>query len=142
MTTRRKSRPSPPRLVRRRSKIAGWGVWTRDAITKNTRIVEYTGERISARESARREARQLKKGQIWCFGVTQRTSVDAAVGGNIARFINHSCQPNCYSNIIEGRVWICAGRAIRRGEELTYRYYTEGWAEMPCRCRPGCKTIL
>ena len=142
MTTPRQRRQSSPRLVRRRSKIAGWGVWTLDAITKNTRIVEYTGERISARESARREARQLKAGHIWCFGITQRTSVDAAVGGNIARFINHACKPNCYSNIIDGRVWICAGRAIRPGEELTYRYYTDGWAEMPCRCRPGCKTIL
>jgi SET domain-containing protein len=142
MGTRRNSRQSGPRLVRRRSKISGSGVWTLDAITKNTRIVEYTGERISARESARREARQLKKGQIWCFGVTQRTSVDAAVGGNIARFINHACRPNCWWEVVDKTIWIRASRTIQPGEELTYDYSTIGDHTIKCRCRPGCDTWL
>ena len=129
-------------IQKRRSGIQGWGVFATRPINKNTRIVTYDGEKITNRESLKREAKYLEKGHIWCFKLNHLSVRDAAVGGNVARFVNHACKPNCYSNIIDGRVWICAARAIRPGEELTYRYYTDGWAEMPCRCRPGCKTIL
>ena len=64
------------------------------------------------------------------------------VGGNIARFVNHSCRPNCYIDIKKGVIWIRAARTIRRGEELTYDYNTEGDKTIPCRCRPNCKTRL
>jgi SET domain-containing protein len=135
--------PVPKRsLVRKRSGIAGWGVYTKDAITKNTRIIDYAGEKISHRESARRERRQLARGEVWCFTVDDRVVRDAEVGGNIARFINHSCRPNCYSQVIGDVIWIRAGRNIARGEELTYDYRTDGEAVIPCRCRPGCKTLL
>jgi SET domain-containing protein len=130
------------RIVRRKSRIAGFGVFARDAITKNTRIVSYEGERISQRESQRREARQLPLGLIWCFTVDERTVVDASVGGNIARFVNHSCRPNCYVQIAGGVIWIRAARNIRKGEELTYDYNTGGAAGVPCCCRPDCATML
>lgn len=112
------------------------------AITKNTRIVDYAGERISHKQSDRRERAHLAAGKIWCFAVNRRTVVDASVGGNTARFINHSCRPNCYSRVVDGTIWICAGRNIAAGEELTYRYYSEGAAGIRCRCRPGCRTML
>jgi SET domain-containing protein len=131
-----------PRLVRRRSRIAGYGVFTKDRITKNTRIVEYTGERISHAESARRERRHLAGGRIWCFTVNNRTVVDASVGGGLARFINHACESNCYSRVIDGHIWICAAKNIAAGEELTYDYHTDGAAGLACRCRPGCRTRL
>ena len=67
---------------------------------------------------------------------------DAAVGGNIARFINHSCTPNCYSRVIGDQIWIIAGRNIRKGEELTYDYLTDGPGHIQCRCRPGCTAKL
>jgi SET domain-containing protein len=67
---------------------------TRD-IAKNTRIIDYAGEKISNQESLKRERRYLKSGHIWCFKLTNRTVIDAGVGGNDARFINHSCHPNC-----------------------------------------------
>jgi len=130
------------RIVQRKSRIAGFGVFARDAITKNTRIVSYEGERISHRESQRREARQLPLGLIWCFTVDERTVVDASVGGNIARFVNHSCHPNCYVQIAGGVIWIRAARNIRKGEELTYDYNTGGAAGVPCCCRPDCATML
>ena len=129
-------------IVRRKSRIAGYGVYTREPIARNTRIITYEGERISHRESERREARQLPRGRIWCFTVDARTVVDASVGGNLARFINHSCRPNCYSEIVDGVIWITAARNIRAGEELTYHYNTRGAAGIRCRCRPGCKTML
>ena len=132
----------PSLLERRRSRISGWGVYTHAPITKNTRIIDYAGELITHRESARREHRQLANGRIWCFTVNRRYVRDASVGGNLARFINHACQPNCYSRVIGHTIWICASRHIAAGEELTYHYHTDGEAVIPCRCRPGCPTRL
>ena len=129
-------------LARRRSRIAGWGVFAMAPITKNTRIIDYAGERISHRESRRRERRQLPLGRIWCFTVDHQVVVDASVGGNLARFINHSCRPNCYAQVMRGTIWIRASRAIAVGEELTYDYSTGGEAGIQCCCHPGCRTIL
>jgi SET domain-containing protein len=131
-----------PRLRLGRSKIHGWGVFAAEPITKNTRIVEYAGEKITARESRRREARYLARGEIWCFRINRYWVRDAARGGNIARFINHSCRPNCWVEIVGDTIWIRAARNIRRGEELTYDYATDGDRTIPCRCRPGCRRRL
>lgn len=129
-------------IVRRRSRIVGWGVYAAASINKNTRIVDYAGEKITAKEADRREQRYQAKGRIWCFTINRRWVRDAAVGGNVARFINHSCRPNCYVEIAGDTIWIRAARNIRRGEELSYDYNTGGEAGIQCRCRPGCKTML
>ena len=111
-------------IERRRSKIHQWGVFATAPIPKNKRIVNYAGEKISNQESLRRERRYINNGQhIWCFKLTNRTVIDAGVGGNVARFINHS-------------------RAIRKGEELTYDYNTDGDGLIECRCRPDCQRLL
>jgi hypothetical protein len=125
-------------IERRRSGIAGWGVYATERIPKNKRIIDYKGEKITHKESAEREDQYLKRGQIWCFTLNSRWVIDAAVGGNIARFINHSCTPNCYAHITDGTIWIRAARTIRKGEELSYHYHTTGDAEIECHCRPGC----
>jgi SET domain-containing protein len=125
-------------IIKKRSKIAGWGVYATTTIPKNKRIIDYAGEKITHQESSRREDRYLRKGNIWCFTLNNRWVIDAGVGGNIARFINHSCKPNCYVEINKGTIWIRAARTIRKGEELSYNYNTTGDAEIPCRCRPGC----
>jgi SET domain-containing protein len=125
-------------IKRKRSKIAGWGVYATTTIPKNKRIIDYAGERITHKESLKREEKYLKRGAIWCFTLNSRWVIDAGVGGNIARFINHSCKPNCYVDIKNGIIWIRAARTIRPGEELSYNYNTSGDAAIPCRCRPGC----
>lgn len=129
-------------IEKRRSKIQGWGVFATQAINKNTRIIDYAGEKITNRESLRREDKYLDKGHIWCFKLNRLYVRDANVGGNIARFINHSCKPNCYTQIIGDTIWIRAARNIRKGEELTYDYSTDGSKIIQCRCRPGCPTRL
>jgi SET domain-containing protein len=129
-------------IERRRSKIQGWGVFATADIPKNKRIIHYAGEKITNRESLKREVRYLKGGHIWCFKLNRLYVRDAAIGGNIARFINHSCTPNCYTRIIGDTIWIIAARTIRRGEELTYDYATDGVAAIQCRCRPDCETRL
>jgi SET domain-containing protein len=132
----------PVQIVRRRSRIAGSGIYSRESVARDTRIIVYDGERISHRERHRREAWQLPRGRIWCFTVDEDAVVDASVGGNLARFINHSCRPNCFSEVVDDVIWITAARDIRAGEELTYDYNTGGVAGIPCRCRPGCRTML
>jgi SET domain-containing protein len=128
-----------PKIVRRRSSIQGWGVFAAEPITKNTRIIDYAGELIrNDDECAAREEEYLKQGCVWVFQINRAWCRDAAVGGNIARFINHSCKPNCWFEIVDKTIWIRAGRNIRRGEELTYDYCVIGERTIPCRCRPGC----
>jgi hypothetical protein len=129
-------------IERRRSEIAGWGVYATERIPKNKRIIHYAGEKITHKESGEREDRYLKRGQIWCFTLNNRWVIDAGVGGNIARFINHACKPNCYAHITDGVIWIRAARTIRKGEELCYNYHTTGDAAIQCHCRPGCKHKL
>jgi SET domain-containing protein len=129
-------------IERRRSRIHGWGVYATTTIPKNKRIVDYAGERISNQESLRRERRYIQRGHIWCFKLTNRSVIDGGVKGNIARFINHSCRPNCYVEIKDGTIWIRAARTIRKGQEITYNYNTDGEGLIKCRCRPGCQTLL
>ena len=74
--------------------------------------------------------------------VNRRWVRDAMVGGNIGRFVNHGCKPNCYSEIVGKQIWIRAGRNIKPGEELTYNYFTDGERVIKCHCRPGCKKWL
>jgi SET domain-containing protein len=131
-----------PRIVRKRSVLHGFGVFAGEAITKNTRIIDYAGELIRNSRSRARESRYLREGSIWVFRVNRVWSRDAAVDGNIARFINHSCTPNCWFEVVDKTIWIRASRNIRAGEELTYDYRTEGKESIPCRCRPGCTTML
>ena len=129
-------------IEKRRSGIHGWGVYATETIPKNTRIIDYAGEKISNQESLKRERRYIRKGHIWCFKLTNRTVIDAGVGGNDARFVNHACKPNGYVDIKKGVIWIRAARTIRKGEELTYNYHTDGEGLIRCRCRPGCQTLL
>jgi SET domain-containing protein len=131
-----------PRIRRRRSSLHGWGVFAQEPISKNRRIIDYAGELIGNRESERREQTYLRSGCIWVFRVNRSWSRDAGVGGNIARFINHSCRPNCWVEVVDRTIWIRASRHIKAGEELTYDYNTEGPRTIACRCRPGCTRWL
>ena len=99
---------------------SGLGCFATQPIAKNKRIIDYAGEKINNRESLKREKRYLKKGHIWCFKLNRLYVRDAAVGGNVARYINHACKPNCYTQIIGDTIWIRAARNIaqRRRADL------------------------
>lgn len=129
-------------IERRRSKLHGLGVFAFKPIPKNARIIDYAGEKISHQESLRRERRYMKRGQIWCFQLNRRWVRDGSVEGNLARFINHACRPNCYVQIVDDTIWIRAARNIRAGEELTYDYFTDGQGSISCRCRTDCQRLL
>jgi SET domain-containing protein len=132
-----------PAIERRSSAVHGDGVFAAEAINKNTRIIDYAGELVrNGRELDVREEEYLRQGCIWVFRVNRVWSRDANVDGNVARFINHSCTPNCYFQVVDKTIWIRAARNISRGEELTYDYRTIGDKTIPCRCRPGCPNKL
>jgi SET domain-containing protein len=135
----------------RRSTISGLGAFATRPIRKGTRIIEYKGERITPAEAdARYEGGPSAHPLVLLFTVDDRTVIDAGVGGNEARFINHSCEPNCEAVTERRRVWILATRHIRPGEELTYDYNLtasdedESCAdEYACLCRaPACRGTM
>ena len=112
-----------PLVEARNSGIHGTGVYAIQPIKKGTRVIEYLGDRISHGEADRRyEIKGDDDGHTFLFIASNRTVIDAGVGGNDARFINHSCNPNCETVIENSRVFIDAVRNIKSGEELGYDY--------------------
>jgi hypothetical protein len=112
-----------PLCVVKRSRIHGRGVYAARRIRSGTRIIEYIGERISHEVAdARYEMKAEDDGHTFLFVVDDELCIDAGVGGNAARYINHKCDANC-ETLIEGRrVFIEATRTIEPGEELGYDY--------------------
>ncbi len=137
----------------RTSTIQGRGAFATRRIQRGDRIAEYTGERITWKEADRRyDDAAMGRHHTFLFALTRRTVIDAAVGGNDSRLINHSCAPNSEATIEDGRIYIEALRDIRPGEELTYDYAFERDANTTdederlyaCRCgAANCRgTIL
>ena len=121
----------------RKSKIQGTGGFAKVDMRRGKRIVEYDGPRISQAEAQA----LLERGNAYIFTLNGEVAIDGWVRWNLARFINHSCEPNCESRIVRDRVWLYALRFIKAGEELTYNYgYSLDDAEdNPCRCgAPSC----
>jgi SET domain-containing protein len=111
------------RFAVRRSSIHGRGVFALTHIPKKTRIVEYKGELISDAEADRRYSRRHEHSpHTMLFSVDGGLVIDATRRGNAARWINHSCAPNCKIEEEDSRVFIKARRDICPGEELTYDY--------------------
>jgi SET domain-containing protein len=118
-----------------KSKIHRWGVYAVQDIPANRKVIEYTGERVSRRETKIRASRPLN----YIFTLDNYWSLDGSVGGSGAEFINHSCHPNIVARIIKGHILYFSTRPIRKGEELTVDYHFGKDVEtVPCAC--GAKT--
>ncbi len=114
---------SPRPFVVRRSPIQGRGAFATRPIAAGTRLIEYTGERITPEEADRRYPDDAPgRHHTFLFAIDDEVVIDAAFGGNAARFINHSCDPNCDAVIDDARIFIEAIRDIAPGEELAYDY--------------------
>lgn len=107
----------------RRSAIHGRGIFALTDIPKGTRLMEYLGERISHAEADRRYAKLHENSpHTMLFAVNDEVVIDATKKGSSARFINHSCTPNCEANEEDGRIFIDTIKAVSKGDELTYDY--------------------
>lgn len=138
---------SPPCWELRQSSIHNLGMFATRRIPKGTRIIEYLGEKITKAESNRRaiawqeKAKGNGEGLVYIFDLNKRYDLDGNVPNNPAKYINHSCAPNCEAVNIRGHIWIIALRDIEPGEELSfdYGYDIEHFLDHPCRCgAPQC----
>ena len=140
------------RIQVRRSGIHGKGVFALKPLAKGETVIEYTGEVITWREALRRHPHDPSDpNHTFYFHIDDGHVIDANVGGNAARWINHACSPNCEADEQGGRVFIKALRAIKPGDELFYDYgltiderYTPALKrEYACRCGTrGCRGTL
>ena len=111
------------RIQTRRSGVHGKGVFALVDIQAGETLIEYTGEVISWTEALDRHPHDPSDpNHTFYFHIDEDHVIDAKYGGNSARWINHSCKPNCEADIEEGRVFIRSLRAIEAGEELFYDY--------------------
>jgi uncharacterized protein len=111
------------RFAVRRSSIHGRGVFALAPISKGMRLMEYEGERISHEEADERYGEEHEQSpHTMLFAVDDRIVIDATRRGSSARWINHSCAPNCEAIEEDGRIFIETIRNVRPGEELTYDY--------------------
>ena len=143
-----KEEPNPYFEVRT-SKIQGKGAFAIRNIRKGTRLIEYLGQRISWRTADKRyDDEKMGRHHTFLFTVDDKVVIDAAVNGNDARFLNHSCDGNCEAITERKRIFIEARRSIKAGEELLYDYQyerTEDHTEedekfYACRCgSPKCR---
>ena len=112
----------PPFEIRP-SPMQGLGAFATRPIPGGTRLIEYAGERLTPDEAdARYPDRVDERHHTYLFAIDDEIVIDAAVDGNDARFINHSCDPNCDAIVEAGRIWIETIRDVASGEELAYDY--------------------
>jgi SET domain-containing protein len=128
------------RLAIRESKIHRRGVYAEEPIPARRKVIEYTGERISRRETKRRGDGPV----TYLFTLDDYWTLDGAVGGSGAEIINHSCDPNLYSCIMKGHILYLSKRTIKPGEELTVDYrFSKEIERVRCRCgAPTCRGTI
>src|SRR5437899_1417021 len=100
------------------SPIHGIGAFAKKDISAGDRVMEYVGEKIKKKESLRR----CQQNNQCLFALNDEFDLDGNVCWNPARFLNHSCDPNCEAQLNQNRIWIVATRGIQAGEEITFNY--------------------
>ena len=127
------------------SKIHGSGVFAVKNIKKNTKIIQYIGEKITKPEGDKRSERRIKRylnssktGSVYIFELNTKYDIDGSPLYNKARYVNHSCSPNCEVDIIRGKIWILSIKNIKIGDELSYDYGyefdREDYTDHVCQC--------
>jgi len=151
--TAAKVHPSAGRRIQvRRSGVHGRGVYALCEISAGETLIEYTGERIDWEEAMERHPHDPSQpNHTFYFQLENGQVIDAIKGGNSSRWINHSCEPNCETDEIKGRVFIKALRDLMPGEELFYdyglavdeRYTPKLKKEYACHCgSPHCRGTM
>ena len=128
------------KLAIRKSKIHRFGVYAEERIPFNRKVIEYTGERLSRRETKKRGEGEY----TYLFTVDKYWTLDGAFGGSGAEIINHSCEPNVVARIMKGHVIYMSLRTIKPGEELTVDYNFEYVGDRTsCACGADtCRTVM
>ncbi|CDS42222.1 histone lysine N methyltransferase MLL3 [Echinococcus multilocularis] len=131
-----------------RSRIQGFGLFAAQDLEPNTIVIEYIGELIRLELANKREKEyEARNRGIYMFRLEDNMVIDATMCGGLARYVNHSCQPNCFTKYVnfdnEGHIVIITKRKIEKGEELTYDYqfdFEDRTSKIPCLCGAvGCR---
>lgn len=127
----------------RESDIHNKGIFAAKNIQKGIKIIEYVGKKLTKEEAEEAYEKSFEmhtednaNGAVYIFELNDEYDIDGNVPDNPAKYINHSCNPNCEVEIIDDRIWVIALRDIKKGEELTYNYgYDfEVCLDHPCEC--------
>jgi len=130
----------------KKSKVHGTGVFATENIKNNTSIIEYIGEKITKSEGDKRSTARIKKylnkknaGSVYIFELNKKYDIDGSPLYNKARYINHSCNPNCEVDIFKNEIWISSIKSIKKGEELNYDYGypfdEDDFSDHICKCK-------
>ena len=130
----------------KKSKVHGTGVFAISNIPKNKKIIQYIGDKVTKLEGDRRSAERIKKylnkkneGSVYIFELNKKFDIDGSPLYNKARYINHSCNPNCEVDIIKNEIWISSIKLIKKGEELNYDYGypfdKDDFSDHVCKCK-------
>ena len=129
----------------KKSNVHGSGVFATTDINKNVRVIEYIGEKVTKSEGDSRSEKRIKKylnskktGSVYIFELNKKYDIDGSPLYNKARYINHSCRPNCEVEISKGKIWIKSVKKIKKDEELSYDYGydfdIDDYKDHRCKC--------
>lgn len=130
-------------LVIKNSKIHGKGIYARKNIPKNKKLIQYVGNIVNKKQGdiiadkqSKRAEKNKNKGAVYVFELNDKYDLDGDIKNNHARYINHSCSPNCRVYIRNNKIWIISKKRIKKTQELTYDYGydIEEFEKHPCRC--------
>lgn len=129
----------------KKSKVHGMGVFAKANIKKGSKIIQYIGDKVTKKEGDKRSEARIKRwekskkiGSVYIFELNKRYDIDGYQSYNKAKYINHSCTPNCEVDIIRGEIWISSIKNINIGDELSYNYGYEfdkdDFKDHKCKC--------
>ncbi|NCO11242.1 SET domain-containing protein-lysine N-methyltransferase [Candidatus Pacearchaeota archaeon CG_4_9_14_0_2_um_filter_39_13] len=130
-------------IVIKKSIMHGKGAFAKTEIKEKTRIIEYIGKKVTKKRGDKIYLEQVKKAEkegipvtTYLFSVSKKYDIDGDVSWNSAKYINHSCNPNCEVVNEDGHIWIISKEDIKKGEEITYDYGFPliNYKDHKCRC--------
>ena len=124
------------KYFRKKSGINNLGLFAKSDIKKGEKVIEYKGRKLTHKQVEENDRFDNSKA-IYLFTLNERYVLDGDTKTNTAKYINHSCDPNCEVDIIKGKIWIIAIKDIKKGDELSYDYgfgYDKDFRQFPCKC--------
>ena len=124
------------KYFRKKSGINNLGLFAGRDIKKGEKVIEYKGRKLTHKQVEEDDRFDNSKA-IYLFTLNERYVLDGDTKTNTAKYINHSCDPNCEVDIIKGKIWIIAIKDIKKGDELSYDYgfgYDKDFRQFPCKC--------